>query len=99
MTAKTHSAGLEPATFGFKVSELKNLTALGLTSYNSPKNHFTTNLTENVTTIQQNLTKIIGRWPSLPLNIKAAIMTLIGGDDDEEASETPKKVSRYLGRH
>jgi hypothetical protein len=29
------------------------------------------------------LEKIINRWSSLPANIKAAIMVLIGGDEDE----------------
>jgi len=74
--------GLEPKTYGLKVSKLENLTALESTGYNPPENHLTANLTENATTIQQDLAKIINRWPSLPPNIKAAIMVLIGGDDE-----------------
>jgi len=52
-------------------------------TYKSPENHLTANLTKNPTTIQQDLAKIIKRWPSLPPNIKTAIMMLIGGDEDE----------------
>ncbi len=75
--------GLEPATYGLEKRNLENLIPLESRSYNPPENSFTANLTENDDTIQQNLTKIINRWPSLPPNIKAAIMVLIGGDADE----------------
>ncbi len=75
--------GLEPKTYGLKVSKLEKLTPLESRSYKPPGNRFTVNLTENNDTIQRDLTKIINRWPSLPPNIKAAIMTLIGGDEDE----------------
>ncbi|MGD8785919.1 MAG: hypothetical protein PVJ60_00720 [Phycisphaerales bacterium] len=75
--------GLEPKTYGLKVSKPENLTVVKSTSYNTPKNHLTVNLTENDNTIQQNLVKINNRWPSLPPNIKAAIMVLIGDIEDE----------------
>jgi hypothetical protein len=74
--------GLEPKTYGLKKRKLENLTSLESTSYKPSENHFTTNLTENNDAIQQDLTKIINRWSSLPPNIKAAIMVLIGGDDE-----------------
>ncbi|MHC4133290.1 MAG: hypothetical protein ACYSYU_09035 [Planctomycetota bacterium] len=79
----TRPAGLEPATYGLEKRKLENLTALESTSYKPPENRFSANFTENDDTIQQNLAKIINRWPSLPPNIKAAIMVLIGGDEDE----------------
>ena len=74
--------GLEPRTYGLKVRKTENVTDLKATSYKSLENHLTANLTENDNTIQQNLAKIINRWPSLPSNIKAAIMVLIGGEDE-----------------
>jgi hypothetical protein len=74
--------GLEPRTYGLKVRKTENITNLKATSYNTPKNHLTANLTENDNTIHQNLTKIINRWPSLPPNIRAAIVVLIGGADE-----------------
>ena len=74
--------GLEPPTFGFEERKLKKLTPLESTNYNPPENHFSTNFSKKSTTIQQNLAKTINRWPSLPTNIRAAIMVLIGGDDE-----------------
>ncbi len=79
---KTRPARLERATYGLEKRKLENLTTLESISYKPPGNRFTANLTENATTIQQNLAKIINRWPLLPPNIKAAIMVLIGGDDE-----------------
>ena len=70
-------------TYGLEIRRPENITALESTSYKLPENQLTANLTENSTTIQHNLTKIINRWPLLLPNIKAAIMVLIGGDEDE----------------
>ncbi len=77
--------GLEPVTYELEKRRLGNVTALELTSYKSPENQLTANLTENATTIQQDLAKISQSWTSLSPNIKAAIMILIGGEEDEWA--------------
>lgn len=44
--------------------------------------HLTANFTENFAKFQQDLARVIKRWPSLLPNIQAAIMVLIGGDDE-----------------
>ena len=76
-------ARLERATYGLERSRAESTTTLDPTSYQPRQNHLTANLTENDDKIQHDLAQIINRWTSLPANIQAAIMVLIGGGEDE----------------
>ena len=73
--------GFEPKTYALKDCKPEIVTPYESNSYKNPENHLTANLTENVNTIQQDLTKISNCWPLLPPNIKAAIMVLIEDND------------------
>ena len=75
--------GFEPLTYGLEITTLENIKSLELTIYQSTINSFSTNFSGNFTKIQQNLTKIINRWSSLPPKIQTAIMVLVGGGEDE----------------
>ncbi len=59
-----------------------SITPLYSNSYKSDNRHLTANFTENFAKFQQDLARVIKRWPSLLPNIQAAIMVLIGGDDE-----------------
>jgi hypothetical protein len=78
-----HLRGIEPLTYRLEIRSPEYLTSLKLNSYLTPQNRSTVNSTENSAKIQEDLAKVIDRWSSLPPNIKAAIMVLIGGDEDE----------------
>jgi len=75
--AKTRLAGFGPATYGLERRKTKNVTNAVSNSYNSSETQLTPNSTENSDTIQQDLTRIINRWPCLSKNVRHAILILI----------------------
>lgn len=61
----------------------ESVTASKPSSYESAESRLTADLTENDNAIEQDLARIIDRWPSLPTHVKAAILMLTGGDENE----------------
>ena len=72
--------GLEPRTYGLKVRKAENVTHSKTTTYNTPENHLTVNLTGNDNADLRDLQKLINCWHSLPQHIKNSIKLLIDGE-------------------
>ena len=69
--------GFGPPTYGLEIRKLENVTDSISSSYKSSQNQLIVNSTENPTEIQQDLAKIINRWPCLSENVRHAILILI----------------------
>jgi hypothetical protein len=80
MRKKLRVLGLEPRTYGLKESSPEHLTTSQSDTYTPAENNLTANLTEKDDASHQNLTRIVNRWPSLPENVRQAIMIVIGED-------------------
>ncbi|HBG26946.1 MAG: hypothetical protein A2Y10_12345 [Planctomycetes bacterium GWF2_41_51] len=65
-------------TYGLESNRAKNINDIQSIGYSNTENQFSANFSGNNSKIQEDLAKIINRWPSLPISIKTAILILIG---------------------